>query len=214
MAVRTSEFSTTDNQTALGLASTCLAQDPFIPSRRQIASVFHALRNGWWIRNCDNQPVILPAEVVHSILKHAMYLPRDRVSRALEVRGQCDMNVQYLLSKPVVPSRDCMFARLDCIEIVCVSRDQGWATGPGSWTWGELSAVAANGTAATTLNEEVYRNARADKRWQVHKAVWDSKTELVSSLHDGDVILSLQVRSLFPGWCNNVLFASITLQYI
>ncbi|PYH89067.1 hypothetical protein BO71DRAFT_403365 [Aspergillus ellipticus CBS 707.79] len=161
----------------------------------------------------------LPSELGLSILAHAEYWLRSRVSRQESRRlseESCRDKTPYLVPKPTKGER---FPVRE-IRIDVWSHDQGWSSYPedrgtyrGSWTWFDLGFQRPPGRGdITTGLERLVTNVHASSWTRHHRVVYrrDEGQPWMRDLQADDQI-SIIPRALYPGWVNCTEGASIEI---
>ena len=147
----------------------------------------------------------LPPELITEILDLAEYWVYSYQIRSDAGRFH-NANVQYLQSGPI-QGGDFMYP-LRRLVITTDSKDQGWSSYPetqgtreGSCTWFELT-LDDGATDEEIARVEVMRNIHAGTTFEWYRAVIEDE-RVLKQAKKGDR-LSVWVRAMYPGWCNNV----------
>ncbi|KAF9785784.1 hypothetical protein BJ322DRAFT_1005403 [Thelephora terrestris] len=152
----------------------------------------------------------LPAELVTEILDLAEYWAYSRVICSDEGRFH-DANTRYLQSNPIQGGD--FEHPLRRLVVTTHSKDQGWSSYPenrgtrdNSWTWFELTLDDGE-TDDEIVRVEVMRNIHAGSVLEEYRATIEDE-RILKQAKKGDR-LSVWVRAMFPGWCNEVRSAKI-----
>ena len=81
--------------------------------------------------------------------------------------------------------------------VECTSHDQGWATGGGSCTWGDIVLKSEEETNEIE-RRRIFTNDRASSQWKTHFATF-SDAQFLKNLEKSNSI-SVYLRSEYPGW--------------
>lgn len=119
--------------------------------------------------------------------------------------------------------------RIDVIRIQIESKDQGWRSSHGTWTWFDLELwdqpdVGAGATLKMSM--ELYRNRPAGKEYETYTFVISSD-EITSHTDNNDELkefwklllaskepeLKLIGTAQYPGWTNNIRKAEIQIYW-
>lgn len=148
----------------------------------------------------------LPPELVTHIFDLAEYWAYSQKTRSDVCRFRDDANEQYLQSGPI---RGGEFSRpLRRLIVTTNSKDQGWSSYPNdygtrqnSWTWFDLTLDDGK-TGAEIVRVEVVRNIHAGSGFEEYLAVIEDEN-ILKQAKEGDR-LSIWVRTMYLGWCNEV----------
>ncbi|CAH1780819.1 unnamed protein product [Owenia fusiformis] len=171
------------------------------------------------IKNILIDELAVPYPVTQLILDYAQIWKSQTAESKEELEyGGDNLNLKYLIIE--YPSD---LKILKCVDVTVESHDQGWASGPGSWTWGEIAIFrdTVNADLEHTETElsnrvDVYRNKRACNDFQRHEkriyAPLSTQTNVLSHFKE-DTHIGLWLRSRFPGWANYTRYAKIRVWY-
>jgi hypothetical protein len=157
-------------------------------------------------------PVSLPDEILVDILRLAGVHKILRVSSTEVIHGMQNANREYVrLNFPTTLTREDI-TYIEELEIMCRSKDQGWATGVGSWTWGEAAVVEQASEAQVMDRFEIFRNERGGRQFQNHVFTANHTHPLCTEFQPGRSIV-VWIRSCFPGWTVKMESGAIILKY-
>jgi hypothetical protein len=197
------------------------SNEPFKPTTKDVLKVADMFcQRGIWSRGTNIQS--FPQEIVFSILEFANYTSSKTVETEECVEG-CNLDRLYLKHQlPQISIFDDATPSITGITIVVESHDQGWSSYPadqgtyrGSATWGEIN-ILRDGQEVLGQRVTIYTNLHAIRDWQTHVCQVENNAvckDVMKNLQNGDSI-ALYARSCYPGWCNYVRKASITINYL
>jgi hypothetical protein len=152
----------------------------------------------------------LPPELVTEILYLAEYWAYSQAICSNEGRFR-EANTRYLQSNPILGGD--FEHPLRRLVVTTHSKDQGWSSYPenrgtrdNSWTWFELTLDDGE-TGDEIVRVEIMRNIHAGSAFEEYRALIEDE-RILKQAKKGDR-LSVWVRAMYPGWCNEVQSAKI-----
>ncbi|KAI8895335.1 hypothetical protein BC833DRAFT_651312 [Globomyces pollinis-pini] len=145
----------------------------------------------------------LPYELTDLILDYAEYWITNCHVNSTYISGE-NLNYLYIQTNLIKDLTRCMK-----IVVEISSHDQGWATGPGSFTWTEFAIVHLDGTEERW---EAYRNDRGQIESKVRTFEMTRQLSCIQQFTKLDSF-AVWIRSQYPGWSNHVDYCKLELYY-